>query len=65
MEQVVPASHMRTTIQTAKHIDVSYHLKIRAMLEGGDEIAIDHWPMRESLMFLSTMIVVSNLALFW
>ncbi|GAA6012777.1 hypothetical protein JCM11491_002558 [Sporobolomyces phaffii] len=41
----VPASHMRVTVKTAKHIDVAYHLRIRAMMEGGDEIAIDQWPV--------------------
>ncbi|GAA5913778.1 hypothetical protein JCM8208_004165 [Rhodotorula glutinis] len=42
---VVPNNHSRVTVRTAKHVDVSYHLKIRAMLEGGDEIAVDHWPV--------------------
>ncbi|GJN94571.1 hypothetical protein Rhopal_007654-T1 [Rhodotorula paludigena] len=27
------------------HVDVSYHLKVRAMLEGGDEVSVDSWPV--------------------
>ncbi|GAA5847535.1 hypothetical protein JCM9279_005284 [Rhodotorula babjevae] len=42
---VVPNNHSRVTVRTAKHVDVAYHLKIRAMLEGGDEISVDHWPV--------------------
>ncbi|GAA5992557.1 hypothetical protein JCM10908_002662 [Rhodotorula pacifica] len=41
----VPIEWKRMTVRTAKHIDIGYHLKIRAMLEGGDEISIDHWPV--------------------
>ncbi|GAA5989635.1 hypothetical protein JCM11641_002908 [Rhodosporidiobolus odoratus] len=42
---LVPTSHTRVTIRTAKHVDVAYHLKIRAMIEGGDEISVDNWPV--------------------
>ncbi|GAA6059825.1 hypothetical protein JCM10212_003737 [Sporobolomyces blumeae] len=42
---IVPTGHMRVTVRTAKHIDVAYHLKIRAMIEGGDEISVDSWPV--------------------
>lgn len=28
-----------------QYVDVAYHVKIRAMLEGGDELAVDHWPV--------------------
>ncbi|KAM0748275.1 hypothetical protein T439DRAFT_77556 [Meredithblackwellia eburnea MCA 4105] len=35
--------HSRVTVRTAKHIDVGYHLKIRAMLEGGEELSCDGW----------------------
>ncbi|GAA5940828.1 hypothetical protein JCM3775_006824 [Rhodotorula graminis] len=42
---VVPNNHTRVTVRTAKHVDVAYHLKVRAMLEGGDEISVDHWPV--------------------
>ena len=42
---VVPRAHARVTVRTAKHIDVAYHVKIRAMLAGGDEVAVDHWPV--------------------
>ncbi|GAA5873044.1 hypothetical protein JCM8547_000014 [Rhodosporidiobolus lusitaniae] len=40
---VVPSDHTRVTVRTAKHVDVAYHLKIRAMIEGGDEISVDNW----------------------
>ncbi|GAA6043289.1 hypothetical protein JCM8097_003037 [Rhodosporidiobolus ruineniae] len=40
---MVPSDHARVTTRTAKHVDVSYHLKIRAMIEGGDEISVDGW----------------------
>ncbi|GAA5887145.1 hypothetical protein JCM5296_001610 [Sporobolomyces johnsonii] len=42
---IVPSSHMRVTVRTAKHVDVAYHLKVRAMIEGGDEVAVDAWPV--------------------
>ncbi|GAA5833431.1 hypothetical protein JCM11251_003493 [Rhodosporidiobolus azoricus] len=45
MVGVVPSGHGRVTVRTAKHVDVSYRLKIRAMLEGGTEVSIDHWPV--------------------
>ncbi|GAA5883979.1 hypothetical protein JCM16303_001345 [Sporobolomyces ruberrimus] len=41
----VPASHMRVTVRTAKHIDVAYQLKVRAVIEGGEELSIDQWPV--------------------
>ncbi|GAA5993960.1 hypothetical protein JCM5350_008339 [Sporobolomyces pararoseus] len=41
----VPTTHTRVTVRTAKHIDVAYHLKIRGMIEGGEEIVIDQWPV--------------------
>ncbi|BGP36020.1 hypothetical protein JCM10296v2_007872 [Rhodotorula toruloides] len=45
MSGIVPTSHSRVTVRTAKHLDVAYHLKIRAMIEGGDEVSIDNWPV--------------------
>ncbi|BGO96276.1 hypothetical protein NBRC10512_000390 [Rhodotorula toruloides] len=45
MSGIVPTSHSRVTVRTAKHLDVAYHLKIRAMIEGGDEVSIDNWPI--------------------
>ncbi|GAA5941406.1 uncharacterized protein JCM15063_006089 [Sporobolomyces koalae] len=42
---LVPTTHTRVTVRTAKHIDVSYHLKVTATIEGGDEISIDQWPV--------------------
>ncbi|BGP44152.1 hypothetical protein JCM10449v2_008216 [Rhodotorula kratochvilovae] len=42
---IVPNGHNRVTVRTAKHVDVAYHLKVRAMLEGGDEVAVDNWPV--------------------
>ncbi|GAA5949392.1 hypothetical protein JCM3765_003394 [Sporobolomyces pararoseus] len=41
----VPTTHTRVTVRTAKHIDVAYHLRIRAMIEGGEEVIIDQWPV--------------------
>ncbi|GAA5915203.1 uncharacterized protein JCM6883_001766 [Sporobolomyces salmoneus] len=41
----VPTSHPRVTVRTAKHIDVSYHFQIRALLEGEAEVMIDQWPV--------------------
>ncbi|BGP21108.1 hypothetical protein JCM10213_008979 [Rhodosporidiobolus nylandii] len=43
MSGLIPSSHSRVTVRTAKHVDVAYHLKLRAMIEGGDEIAVDNW----------------------
>ncbi|KAL8280936.1 hypothetical protein RQP46_006615 [Phenoliferia psychrophenolica] len=40
---IVPSSHSRVTVRTAKHVDVAYHLKVRAMLEGGEEVSVDGW----------------------
>lgn len=31
--------------RSTQHLDVAYHLKIRAMIEGGDEVSIDNWPV--------------------
>ncbi|GAA5963471.1 hypothetical protein JCM8115_003377 [Rhodotorula mucilaginosa] len=50
VEGVVPLDWKRMTVRTAKHIDISYHLKIRVLLEsdqgqGEEELAIDHWPV--------------------
>ncbi|GAA6052552.1 hypothetical protein JCM3770_003239 [Rhodotorula araucariae] len=42
---IVPNGHNRVTVRTAKHVDIAYHLKVRAMLEGGDELAVDNWPV--------------------
>ncbi|GAA6009857.1 hypothetical protein JCM10207_002135 [Rhodosporidiobolus poonsookiae] len=42
---LIPPTHTRVTVRTAKHVEVSYHLKIRGMVEGGDEVAIDNWPV--------------------
>ncbi|BGP58709.1 hypothetical protein JCM8202v2_006386 [Rhodotorula sphaerocarpa] len=46
LEGTVPADWRRMTVRTAKHIDISYHPKIRAVLENDeDELAIDRWPV--------------------
>ncbi|KWU42045.1 hypothetical protein RHOSPDRAFT_27204 [Rhodotorula sp. JG-1b] len=45
VEGTVPLDWKRMTVRTAKHIDISYHLKIRALLEDEEELAIDHWPV--------------------
>lgn len=45
LRQVFTALNHETYAPDTQHIDISYHLKVRAMLEGGDEISIDHWPV--------------------
>ncbi|BGP28195.1 arrestin-like, C-terminal domain protein [Rhodotorula toruloides] len=45
MSGIVPTNHSRVTVRSAKHLDVAYHLKIRAMIEGGDEVSVDNWPV--------------------
>ncbi|ORY66797.1 hypothetical protein BCR35DRAFT_334540 [Leucosporidium creatinivorum] len=42
---IVPSSHSRVTVRTAKYVEVVYHLKIRGMIEGGEELAVDEWPV--------------------
>jgi hypothetical protein len=39
----IPSGHSRVTVQSAKHIVVQYHFKLRALFEGGEEVSIDQW----------------------
>ncbi|GAA5946471.1 hypothetical protein JCM1841_004636 [Sporobolomyces salmonicolor] len=45
LTDMVPSSYMPVTVRAAKHIDAAYHLKVRAMVEGAHEVAVDAWPV--------------------
>ncbi|EJD53310.1 hypothetical protein AURDEDRAFT_53753, partial [Auricularia subglabra TFB-10046 SS5] len=47
---IIPPGHSTATVNTARHIDVSYHLNVRATLDNGKILALDmpvtlsNWP---------------------